>query len=252
MVNASSNTKLLATMILIGAVGLSLWFYFGRDGAANGDSRGSVSVGSDVAEPSNASDLVAKESPDVSQQTGRDTSNIEASKPKSRSTHPESASLHEEVLKVDSLPQERRWLSTNGSVAMKDLKSALESDDFDSMIQRLKDEALDNEHATELMNVYSDHLRSEVHRMGGDQFRLDQMACGVRTCVGQVLRAAGSEANWVNLGQLGLSQDGPPIYLSLDSRVPYEAAGPGFDPTAYRFFISIDPDNRSFDLSSGP
>lgn len=244
MSNKSVKKALAVGIPLLAILGIGLWAYLASDRMQKTDNQPALlsqsnGVSKDVAsKDSQASDKGlpgTKSSSDRILHSGRD----------------EGVTLYEEMQSVDSLPQERRWLSTNGSIAMKDVRSAFESQDFESMVQQLQDEALDNKHAAELLDVYSDYLRKEVDRLGGDQV-LDQMACGVRTCVGQVLRSAGSEEDWVDFSRLGVTDNGPPVYLSIDAQIPLDGAELGFDPVAYRFFISTDPENRSLDISTGP
>lgn len=192
----------------------------------------------------NQSESVSQQSTQLTGEAESSSGSEETEEESGDHSRPDRATIRD----PNALPEEALWLARSGQVDTAELFELLPGDSFESILDNLEARAFEDPDAYEFTAVYSDFLDSYIQDIGGEDFELDGFACGLRTCIGQIGRQDGSESDWIKLGQLGTSSNGPPVYLMHDQRVTIGPDEWGDETTVSRFFISIDPDTNSFEF----
>lgn len=129
------------------------------------------------------------------------------------------------------LPAERIFL-LNGRMDVDAVRTAIRSDDFDDVLDRLEQQAQTDVLAMEMNQLYRTTLQQQALNYDLNPGRV---ACGIRFCTGSIMSS--DPAAWERLVDALTGSDDFPLYMfgSHDRQL---------DPalTEHRFFFSIDPE----------
>lgn len=149
--------------------------------------------------------------------------------------------LREEIRNADSLPEERKFLNNSRRLSLSSAKQVFGTEEFNTSVQDLQEQAYDNPEAQDLSSTYENYLSQQLEGSGA-HFSLDAFACGVRICMGQASTTS-DHANWNSNGLYAFQDEGPRMYATL-----YESFESESGQLIYQFFFTTDPESSGIAL----
>jgi len=149
--------------------------------------------------------------------------------------------LRRESQKADRLEAESPLLDGRSlsAPAIQALQTA-SPEDFDAVLDRLEEESMSDPLALELTDAYERFMNQRLDGAHGD-FRMDRLACGLRTCVGESFVDPGLWDAALTRWQDGY---GPPRYAISD----WPIRDQGGNIVGHRIIFSTDPENDSISV----